>query len=587
VTNSKTHHARNANGHAGRQALAPPPSLDGGDAQGSFKLTPQGVFTSDGIFLCSPLKVTAYTRTKESEEWGLLLEWSDADGVKHQFSMPAGWLGGDGRQILEVLLRGGVRINHAKRNLIAAYLHSQRPTQRVIQASHIGWHDRTYVLPDTSIPESADRVLYQTPGEHRYYVRGTEKNWRDTIARLCAGNSRLVFSASCAFAAPLLKPLELEGGGFHIAGQSSTGKTTAQYVAGSVCGGGSHGQSFKRSWRATQSGIEATAEGHNDCLLLLDEIREMTDPKELDSMVYMLANGTGKNRATKENTARRMLAWRLLIHSTGEIKLSEYAGAAGSKVKAGAQVRLVNIPADAGRGMGLFENLHGAAGAREFAEQLHNASTQQYGTAFRAFLQNFVRDYDGNVAWLKKQMDEFQKIALPPEARPGAAPEVGRALTRFALVAAAGEMATKFGITGWKCGESRSAAVRCFRDWIHDRGGTGQSDLEEGIIRVRYFLQTKGSSCFQSTRINTTTGGIDEERIVQRAGYWRVEDGERWYLIFPEVWEKDVCQGYDPRQIAKALAERGGLKKGEGSNLTRKESVPEGRRRFYVVSADL
>jgi uncharacterized protein (DUF927 family) len=565
---------------------------DGEDGnEGFFRETAKGIFTSDGIFLCPPLKVTAWTRTKDSDGWGLLLEWKDADGIDHHLSMPLEWLGGDGKDLRENLLRGGLRINpHPKRHLILSYLHSQMPKQRVIIASHIGWHDRRYVLPDTSIPEGADRVLYQNPGEHRFYVRGTLKDWRETIGSLCAGNSRLVFSVGCAFAAPLLRPLELEGGGCHLVGPSSVGKTTTLYVAGSVCGAGSHGQSFKRSWRATQNGIEATAEGHNDNLLLLDEMREMGDPRELDSMVYMLANGAGKSRATKENAARRSLTWLLFLLSTGEVKLSEYAGAAGSKIKAGAQVRLVNIPADAGKGMGLFETLHGTASPREFSEQLQKASNQQYGTALRAFLQNFVRDYDGNVAWIKKQMNEFQNRALPPEARPGAAPEVGRALTRFALVAAAGELATKFGITGWKCDESRRAALRCFRDWIRDRGGTGQSDIEEGLSRVRHFFQLHGASRFQSviTRIDPVTGeSINEEKIQNRAGYWKNENGERWYFIFPEVWEREICQGYDPRQIAKALAKDGLLKKGDGDNLTRKETIPGGRPRFYVIKANL
>ena len=585
----RTRSARHLNGHAGRQTL-PPPVQDGEDgSDGRFRLTAKGVSTSDGIFLCPPLKVTACTRTNESQEWGLLLEWKDADGVEHKFPMPLEWLAGEGREIREVLLRGGLRINPLPRhNLISAYLQSQRPQERVIVTSQLGWHGQSYVLPDTSIPEGADRVLFQPPGrvEHRYHVRGALKDWREIIGQPCAGNSRLAFSVSCAFAAPLLRPLELEGGGFHLVGPSSVGKTTTQYVAGSVCGAGSQGQSFKRSWRTTQNGIETTAAAHNDGLLLLDEIREMSDPKELDSIIYMLANGTGKGRASKSIAERPGLLWRVLFLSTGEIKLSEYAATAGSRIKAGVQVRLLNIPADADRAMGIFEDLHGAASPREFAEQLRKASGHQYGTAFRAFLDRFARDYHRNVAWVKKYMDDFQNRNLPA----GAAPEVGRALTRFALVAAAGALATRFEITGWNSGESPSAAKRCFRDWVRDRGGIGQSDIDEGIRLVRHFLQTNGASRFQSLtpRIDAATGAIIEEKVLLRAGYWKNEDGARWYLIFAEVWNQDICAGCDAQQIAKALADLGFLQKGDGRNLTRKESVPGGgRHRVYVVNADL
>jgi uncharacterized protein (DUF927 family) len=588
---TKASPTRHPNGHADRPVLPPPLPVEEREdsTEGFFRETPKGIFTPDG-FLCSLLKVTARTRTKESEEWGLLLEWEDADGVRHQYAMPLELLAGDGREIREILLRGGLSINHAKRNLIPSYLQSRRPQQHVLVTSHVGWHNRTYVLPGASIPEGAERVLYQTPArfEHRYHVRGTLNDWCQTIGRLCAGNSRLVFSVSMAFAATQLRPLEFEGGGFHFYGLSSVGKTTTQYVAGSICGAGSQGQSFKRSWRNTKTAIEVMAEAHNDGLLLLDEIREMNDPKDVDSVVYMLANGSGMTRADKSIATRRTLAWCLLFHSTGEMRLDEFASSAGSRIKAGAEVRLVNIPADAGADMGIFENLHGAASPREFAEQLRKASNWQCGTPLRTFLENFTRNYDGNVAWLKKQVEDFHNSALTPEQRAKAAPEVGRALTRFALVAAAGELATRFGITGWERGESRRAAVRCFRDWIRERGGLEQSDVEGGIRQVRYLLQTRGAGHFQSvvTRIDPNTRAAIEEKILQRDGYWKDEDGERFYLIFPEVWKNDYCKGFDPLQIAKALADRGALQTGDGRNLQRRETYPGGRDRFYVIKAD-
>jgi hypothetical protein len=49
---------------------------------------------------------------------------------------------------------------------------------------------------------------------------------------------------------------------------------------------------------------------------------------------------------------------------------------AGTRVKADAEVRLLNIPADAGRGMGLFEDIRGAESPRVFAEELKAGSSQ-------------------------------------------------------------------------------------------------------------------------------------------------------------------------------------------------------------------
>ena len=43
------------------------------------------------------------------------------------------------------------------------------------------------------------------------------------------------------------------------------------------------------------------------------------------------------------------------------------------KANAGQETRLANIPADAGKGLGVFENLHGAATPAEFANQINEA----------------------------------------------------------------------------------------------------------------------------------------------------------------------------------------------------------------------
>ena len=63
---------------------------------------------------------------------------------------------------------------------------------------------------------------------------------------------------------------------------------------------------------------------------------------------------------------------------------------------------------------------------------------------------------------------------------PGATGEVKRAADRFAVIAAAGELASEWGITGWGAGEATVAAKRCFLDWLNRRGTTGASDVEAG-----------------------------------------------------------------------------------------------------------
>src|SRR5262249_48564482 len=157
-----------------------------------------------------------------------------------------------------------------------------------------------------------------------------------------------------AFAAPLLTLLGLEGGGVHYRGPSSEGKTTAALMAASVWGEPERVE----SWRATANGLEGVASGHNDNLLVLDELKQI-DPHQAASVAYMLANGSGKRRGRPHGGTRPRLTWKVLFLSTGEISLAQHVEAVGLRVHAGQEVRLIDLPADAGQGFGIFERFYG------------------------------------------------------------------------------------------------------------------------------------------------------------------------------------------------------------------------------------
>ena len=171
-------------------------------------------------------------------------------------------LAGDGTALRETLLNGGVLIGAGAkaRQLLQQYIQTEKPGRSAICVSSVGWHDRKFVFPDSAIPgDAAEEVIYQTAarGEHFYNTAGTLKDWRESIGRRCAGNSRLVFAVSAAFAGPhSLATLNVEGGGFHVVSTSSTGKSTLQWVAGSVCGGGhrAHGFSAELAVHPKRSG---------------------------------------------------------------------------------------------------------------------------------------------------------------------------------------------------------------------------------------------------------------------------------------------------------------------------------------------
>jgi uncharacterized protein (DUF927 family) len=478
------------------------PGKEKADVESSFRLADEGVIYFDPapdkepLRICGRLEVSALTRNAKGDGWGRLLRWHDSEGRVHEWAMPMSLLAGDGNEYRARLLDGGLFLAPGRkaREMLTVYLQTARPETRALCVARVGWHGENFILPGATIgPEGAEKVLFQTPFDTDHYlnVSGTLSEWRENVGRLCSGNSRLILAASCAFAGPLLHLVGGESGGVHFVGTTSTGKSTALLVGGSVLGGGGL-SGFVQSWRTTANGLETVAELHNDLTLFLDELSQI-DPREAAETAYLLGNGSGKTRMSRNIGARKKLAWSLLIVSAGEITLADHAQTAGKRTKGGAEVRLINIDSDAGAGMGLFENIHGAPSADAFARQLKDAAKRLYGTPLRAHLEFIAQNRPATEKAVRNFQAEFLKRNVPA----GASGEVYRVAQRFALIGAAGELATNAGITGWSPGEATDAAARCLASWIENRGTAGSGDSEAAIRQVRSFLEVNGSAGFR------------------------------------------------------------------------------------------
>jgi uncharacterized protein (DUF927 family) len=294
------------------------------------------------IWLSGPFEVLAHTRDAHGHAWGKLLRWRDLDGKIHEWAMPVKTLAGGREELWRQLLDGGFLIasSAVSRNRLAEYLSTVKVDARARAVLRVGWHVENnrciFVLPDAGYGEAAgEPVLWQSEAraETAYNVAGTLHHWRTAVADRCIGNSRLVFSVSAGFAPPLLLPANEDNGGFHFVGSSRFGKTTLLRAAAGVWGGGGI-NGYLRSWRATSNGLEGTAEGHCDTLLCLDEMGQV-EAREAGEIAYMLANGFGKGRASRDGLARRPAQWRLLFLSSGEVSLADKMAEIGRRSKAG------------------------------------------------------------------------------------------------------------------------------------------------------------------------------------------------------------------------------------------------------------
>jgi putative DNA primase/helicase len=551
--------------------------------ESGFVVSDEGVYSVDragekaDLWICGRLDVVAATRNRDSEGWGQLLEFFDRDGKPHSLLMPMSRLL-EPKEYLRDLYDGGLKIttNTQARSLLGTYIQMANPGKRLRSVQKVGWQDDVYVLPDATFGEEGKEKYYlDFESSHLLKVSGTLEQWRENVARLCVGNSRLLFAVSAAFAPPLMRLAGEQSGGFHFRGDTSTGKSTTLVVAGSVWGGGTE-MGYCNQWRTTANGLEAIAEVHNDGFLCLDEIKQC-DPKEVGDIAYTLSNGSGKMRMTKAIGSRKKLEWLLLFLSSGETSMTQLIESAGKRVYGGQEVRLCDLLVDAGASMGLFENLHHFKLPSDFAKSLTFASKQYYGTPIRAFLPRLVINKSKSIEHINQMRQWFIDNLIPE----GASGEIYRVASRFALVASAGEQAQT--ITGWKSGVASDAVARMFREWLNNRGTTASSDREVAIAQVRDFIQKHGSSRFQKSSNDLRT-------IINRAGFTREDDdGDTEYLVMTETFQKEVCSGFDFKMVAKELGSRGYLipDKNDG-RLTIQARVPElGKARFYCLTSKL
>ncbi|MGO3741419.1 DUF927 domain-containing protein [Kerstersia sp.] len=179
-------------------------------------------------WMCAPWYIRAHTRSTDAQDWGYLLEFADRDGNEKRWAMPAELLHGDGAELAKLLSNQGLDVHPtpASRQRLASYIQQQARSvaERAISADRIGWHGNAFVLPKRSFGDKGQRVVFQSPTAlpNTFQEAGSAEEWRDQVGALCAGNSRLVFAASCAFAGPLLRHASMESGGFHLRANAPT-----------------------------------------------------------------------------------------------------------------------------------------------------------------------------------------------------------------------------------------------------------------------------------------------------------------------------------------------------------------------------
>jgi putative DNA primase/helicase len=553
-----------------------------------YKVNEKGVFDDQGTQITyTPCWVLGSCRDGQQDHWGVVVRWFDRDKKQHQAAYPVSRFHEPGGGLPGELADQGLAVVPGQERNLLKYIAKQNPEQRYRSAISTGWQDGSDVfvmpLPDQIIGGPINGEIFQYQPE-RYMPTtrsmkpvGTLEDWQREVAALCVGNPVLMFWMSAAFAAPLLRLVGRECGGFHLYGTTSRSKTTVQQMAASVWGDGSdpaygQGHTFVSKWNATKNAMEGMAAAHNDMPLILDEIGE-ANPKELGQAIYALAGGTGKRRMSSDATLKDVKSWRTILLSTGEISIADMLQQDGGKpVKGGQAVRLLDIPAvHPDTGDGVLMNLHGEKAAALFADRLKRNCGKYYGTAGPAFVRAMLSVGLETVrAKLRTALDGLSSDLTPREA----SAEVGRAMQRMALVGAAALMAKELGLVPWEKKHIKEAVEEMVARYLSSRGGVG-SEMERSVRSVRDFIQANLDSRF--SWLNHTDSIV---RTHNRAGF---RDNENVYFL--DAGFKEACGGRDCKEVRRHLKSIGWLSAPEEGRFRTKISVPgEGRVDVYAIS---
>lgn len=523
--------------------------------------------------LCAPLHVVAKTHNADEGKAGLLLRFNNSTTHRAvEWVMPMRYLAGKPDKLLEILMEMGLEVAHRQRAAVQEYLSSrQRVEDRLETVNRPGWYEGDndpigcFVMPDGAIGR-AD-VVWQDSGKavSPFAFKGTLEGWQRDVAPLCSGNHVLILAVGTALAGPLLRPLNIQGGGVHLVGDSSSGKSLAQLLAASVW---SAPERYAGSWDVTPGGLEIEAATRNDTVLILDEIKR-ADAKRVQEMAYSLANGVGRSTMTRERESRARLTWRLLTLSSGERSLAEHAAIAGDTTHAGAELRMVDV--DAGRRrFKAFDDTHGMSGAA-FHKRLGDRLQEHHGSLGRAFVEKLVSQ--GDMESLKAQRDAIRAEFCDDH------PQAGRVADRFTAIALAVEIAIGWGLLPWAAGTGTASAMQLYSEWLRSFGRMGAEDRQI-LTGIRDFVQAHGDS--RMSDINA----VAPLAVRNRAGYYEMISGSRRYLLTRAALE-EATSGYGIRRILRTLSECDVIIASDGRNVAPKRSIPGGgRQRFYVLDSE-
>lgn len=404
--------------------------------------------------------------------------------------------------------------------------------------------------------------------------KGSLEDWNQCVANPSKLSTRLMFGIMASFAAPLMQFTGDRTCLFQLYGTSSKGKTTVLKIANSVW----NSSKGIQSWNRTIRSIETLCMQHNNVLLAVDDTSRLCTGSDktkqtvetLRDIAYCIENEQGRATMTYDNS---QLTWKTIILSSGERAMFDLM-VSNSEITEGARVRFHDIHA----------GVHGICDKKEdntgnFIKSILNAAENFYGTAGVAFVKKLQKDSLNNADELRKEIASirssyFKKAGIDTENH-----MFVRVSDSFALVFAAGVLASRYGVINYTEDEIFNAINTCHLATLPLDSKEIFNQRKAEIMALvldyyknhkRFFVKMnakdfKEIKSYQGLIVRNNATGINE--ICFKA----------------DIFDEKICKNYGKFLTLQYLEEF--LLKDSSGKFTNNRKTPLGkRRRFYCVN---
>ena len=300
---------------------------------GDWQITTAGAYRAEeaddgGIRKVWAVKTPVYgetfrTRVGESEgdDARLTLVWLRPDGQWRRSLMPLS-LVGSGSKMMEWAGAQGLATlipNVKAWTMYISDLTNDLLTKQAVTQYYerLGWHkDATeFVLGKQMVTAEGltSATLERNSPLSKVEPKGSLDAWKAGVALLeKEGLEAQMFCVLAGFGSPLLELADVAGAAVSLAGASGLGKTLAAESALSIYG---DPKLLFQSADATKNSVDTHLATLNSVPYLLDEVSTLSD-KRIGELLYMIANGKGKDTLTRNRTWRDGGSWRTLAFLT-------------------------------------------------------------------------------------------------------------------------------------------------------------------------------------------------------------------------------------------------------------------------------